>query len=190
MTLKDIFCIFDYNKKNNITKKEFKVVCKKIFGLYPTTDQVNLVFKRYDKDRDENLNLKEFLDVIKPLKEEYACFLFNKKKREGNNNINMKSKKILNDVIRAIIEDEGYYYKFKDDLENKNLFDLEVFWKTIVNKINNEKGIDKLEMFKLLNDNGFSLSQYDIDIIFNKMDFDKDDIIGYNDLAQEFVNYY
>ena len=190
MTLKDIFCIFDYNKKNNITKKEFKVVCKKIFGLYPTTDQVNLVFKRYDKDRDENLNLKEFLDMIKPLKEEYACFLFNKNKREGNNNINMKSKKILNDVIRAIIEDEGYYYKFKDDLENKNLFDLEVFWKTIVNKINNEKGIDKLEMFKLLNDNGFSLSQYDIDIIFNKMDFDKDDIIGYNDLAQEFVNYY
>ena len=47
--------------------------------------------------------------MIKPLKEEYACFLFNKDNKENNNNdnINMKSKKILTDVIRAIIEDEG-----------------------------------------------------------------------------------
>ena len=44
ISLKDLFCIFDYNKKNLISKKEFKVVCKKIFGLYPTSDQVTLVY--------------------------------------------------------------------------------------------------------------------------------------------------
>ena len=194
ISLKELFCIFDYNKRNIISKKEFKVVCKKIFGLYPTSDQVHLVFKRYDKDKDDNLNLKEFLNMIKPLKEEYACFLFNKKKNGKNknnlNNINMTSKKILNDVIKAIIEDEGYYYKFKDDLENKNLLDIKEFWKIFIKYSNNDKGIDKLEMYKFLNDNGCSLSQYDIEIIFNKIDFDQDDIIGYDDLTQEFLNYY
>ena len=197
ITLRDLFCIFDYNKRNLISKKEFKVVCKKIFGLYPTSDQVNLVFKRYDKDKDENLNLKEFFYMVKPLKEEYACFLFNKNNNQGKNNninknINTQSKKIFNDVIKTIIENEGYYYKFKDDLDNNDLFDLKEFWETFVKYSNNDKGIDKVEMDKFLNDKGccLSLTQYDIDIIFNKIDFDRDDIISYDDLTQEFVNYY
>ena len=191
LSLKNIFCIFDYNKKNKISKKEFKVVCKKIFGLYPTSDQVNLVYKRYDKDKDNNLNLKEFLNMIKPLKEEYACFLFNKDNKDNNNNdnINMKSKKILTDVIRTIIEDEGNYYKYKYDLENKDLFKLNEFWEEI-KKYLNEKGFDKIAMNKFLNDFGCNLNQYDIDIIFNKIDYDHDDIISYNDLTQEFLYYY
>ena len=187
ISLKSIFCTFDYNKKNKISKKEFKVVCKKIFGLYPTSDQVNLVYKRYDKDKDNNLNLKEFLNMIKPLKEEYACFLFNKDNKD--NNLNMKSKKILTDVIRATIEDEGIYYKYKYDLENNNLFELNEFWEEI-RKYLNDKGIDKIEMNKFLNDFGLNLNQYDIDIIFNKIDYDNDDIISYGDLTQEFLYYY
>ena len=191
LSLKNIFCIFDYNKKNKILKKEFKIVCKKIFGLYPTSDQVNLVYKRYDKDKDNNLNLKEFLNMIKPLKEEYACFLFNKDNKENNNNdnINMKSKKLLTDVIRTIIEDEGNYYKYKYDLENKDLFKLNEFWEEI-KKYLNEKGFDKIAMNKFLNDFGCNLNQYDIDIIFNKIDYDHDDIISYDDLTQEFLYYY
>ena len=190
ISLKNLFCIFDYNKKNKISKKEFKVVCKKIFGLYPTSDQINLVFKRYDKDKDNNLNIKEFLNMIKPIKEEYVCLLFNKEKNANDNNINMKSKKMFSDVIRAIIEDEGNYYKFKYDLENKNLFELNEFWNEIKNYFSNENGIDKLEFNKLLNDFGCNLNQYDIDIIFNKIDYDKDDIISYDDLTQEFLYYY
>ena len=190
ISLKNLFCIFDYNKKNKISKKEFKVVCKKIFGLYPTSDQINLVYKRYDKDKDNNLNIKEFLNMIKPIKEEYVCLLFNKEKNENDNNINMKSKKMFSDVIRAIIEDEGNYYKFKYDLENKNLFELNEFWNEIKNYFSNENGIDKLEFNKLLNDFGCNLNQYDIDIIFNKIDYDKDDIISYDDLTQEFLYYY
>ena len=190
ISLKNLFCIFDYNKKNKISKKEFKVVCKKIFGLYPTSDQINLVYKRYDKDKDNNLNIKEFLNMIKPIKEEYVCLLFNKEKNENDNNINMKSKKMFSDVIRAVIEDEGNYYKFKYDLENKNLFELNEFWNEIKNYFSNENGIDKLELNKLINDFGCNLNQYDIDIIFNKIDYDKDDIISYDDLTQEFLYYY
>ena len=190
ISLKNLFCIFDYNKKNKISKKEFKVVCKKIFGLYPTSDQINLVYKRYDKDKDNNLNIKEFLNMIKPIKEEYVCLLFNKEKNENDNNINLKSKKMFSDVIRAVIEDEGNYYKFKYDLENKNLFELNEFWNEIKNYFSNENGIDKLEFNKLLNDFGCNLNQYDIDIIFNKIDYDKDDIISYDDLTQEFLYYY
>ena len=194
ITLKQLFCIFDYNKKNNISKNEFKVVCKKIFGLYPTSDQIVLVFKRYDKNKDDNLNLREFLGMIKPLKEEYASFLFNKKKNgnksEGYQQLSAKSKKLLVEMIRGIIEDEGNYYKYKDDMISQNLFELNSLWENISKYSNNSKGLDKLEMNKLLTDNGCSLSQYDLDVLFNKMDYDDDQIISYEDLTQEFVNYY
>ena len=193
ITLKDLFCIFDYNKKNNISKREFKSVCKKLLGLYPTSDQIVLVFKRYDKNKDDNLNIKEFLGMIKPIKEEYASFLFNKK----NNNqkldyqqLSMKSKKLLVEVVKNIIEDEGNYYKFKDDMINQNLLDLKELWEILFKYSNNNKGLDKLEIKNLLMNNGFSLSQYDLDILFNKMDYDDDQILSYQDLTEEFDNYY
>ena len=193
-TLKDLFCIFDFNKKNKISKREFKAVCKKILGLYPTSDQIILVYKRYDKDKDDYLNMKEFLGLIKPMKEEYTSFLFNKKNNDIKKNwyqqLNMKSKKLLVEVVKNIIEDEGNYYKYKDDMINQKLFELKDFWVSIVKYLNNNKGLDKIEMGQLLMNNGLSLSQYDIDILFNKMDYDEDQVMSYEDLTEEFVNYY
>lgn len=194
VTLKDLFLVFDYNKKNNISKNEFKSVCKKLFGLYPTSDQIILVFKRYDKNKDDNLNLKEFLEMIRPLKEEYANYLFNKKnngnKNKGYQQLSSKSKKILIEVIKGIIDNEGNYYKFKDDIINQNLLKLEDLWNSISKYCKNKKGINRFEMNKLLIEKGCSLSQYELDIIYNKLDYDNDQFIGYDDLTQEFVNYY
>ena len=194
ITLKDLFFIFDYNQKNNISKNEFKIICKKLFGLYPTSDQIILVFKRYDKNKDENLNISEFLSMIKPLKQEYASFLFNKKNNSntkvGYQQLSTKSKKLLIEVVKNIIEDEGNYYKFKDDIINQNLFDLKELWDNLFKYLNGNKGLDKLEMKNLLKDNGISLSQYDLDILFNKIDYDNDQIISYEDLTEEFINYY
>ena len=194
ISLKDLFFIFDYNEKNNISKNEFKVVCKKIFGLYPTSDQIVLVFKRYDKNKDDNLNLSEFLGMIKPIKQEYTSFLFNKKNHAngklGYQQLSMKSKKLLVEVVKNIIEDEGNYYKFKDDMINQNLFDLKELWENLNKYLNDNKGLDKLEMKRLLTDNGISLSQYDLDILFNKLDYDNDQIISYEDFTEEFINYY
>lgn len=194
VTLKDLFLIFDYNKKNNISKNEFKSVCKKLFGLYPTSDQIVLVFKRYDKNKDDNLNLKEFLAMVRPLKEEYANYLFSKKNL-GNKNkkyqqLSNKSKKLLIEVIRGIIDNEGNYYKFKDDIINQNLLDLNDLWNSISKYCKNKKGINKFEMNKLLIENGCSLSQYELDIIYNKLDYDNDQFISHDDLTHEFVNYY
>ena len=132
--------------------------------------------------------------MIKPIKEEYSSFLFNKKvsgsQKGGYQKLTMKSKKLLINVIRNIIEDEGNYYKFKDDIIEQNLFDLKQLWENIFKYSNNNKGLDKIEMNKLLIDNGCSLSQYDLDILYNKIDFDDDQIISYEDLQHEFVNYY
>ena len=173
-----------------------KTVCKKIFGLYPTSDQISLVFKRYDKNKDGNLNLREFLGMIKPLKEEYASLLFNDKKNQkenrkgGYHGLSSKSKKLLVEVVRGVIEDEGNYYKYKDNMINQNSFDLNELWDIMLRYSINQKGLDTFEFSKLLLDNGYSLSQNELNIVYNKMDYDDDQIISFEDLSQEFVDYY
>ena len=132
--------------------------------------------------------------MIRSIKEEYSSFLFNKKNKDNNEKLgykklSMKSKKLLVEV-KNIIEDQGNYYKLKDDMINQNLFDLKDVWDFLSRYTNNNKGLDKLEMKKILIDNGFPLSQYELDILFNKLDYDDDQIISYEDLTEEFINYY
>ena len=73
---------------------------------------------------------------------------------------------------------------------NQNLLKLEDLWNSISKYCKNKKGINRFEMNKLLIEKGCSLSQYELDIIYNKLDYDNDQFIGYDDLTQEFVNYY
>ena len=102
----------------------------------------------------------------------------------------MKSKKLLVEVVKNIIEDEGNYYKYKDNMINQNLFDLKELWDNLIKYSNNDKGLDKFEFKNLLMNNGFSLSQYELEILFNKMDYDDDQLLSYQDLNEEFIHYY
>ena len=124
--------------------------------------------------------------MIKPLKEEYTTFLFNKNKNTNDekNIPSMKSKKLLVEIIRKVIEDESEYYKFKDE----NYIDIKELWEMIFKYANNKEGLDKIDLNKLFEEKGNPLSQYDLDIIFNKLDYNDDLIISFDDLNQEFNN--
>lgn len=184
ISLKNLYFIFDINKMNEISKDNFQLVCKKLLEINPSFEQISLVYKRYDLNKDGNLNLKEFFELIRPLKEEYTSFLFSKKKNNSSfDNLNNKSKNILSGVIKEIIDAETDYNEFK----NNNFVEIDELWKIISMYCrNNCKGLTKSRLSKLLSDNKFIMSHYEIDIIFNKMDYDKDEMIGYNDLKQEF----
>ena len=197
ITLKDLFCVFDFQQKNRILVKDFKSICKNILKLYPTTDQVNLIFNRYDKNQDGSLNTTEFFYMIKPIKNEYAYILLNKKKNVNKNlaykQLSEKSKKLIINVIRSMIEDEGKYYKLKHNVFSDKLFDIKELWEVMAKyaDINEEnEGMNKGELNKFLIDCGLIVSNYDLDIIFNKIDFDGDKIISYDDLVHEFINYF
>ena len=197
ITLKDLFCVFDFQQKNHILARDFKSVCKSNLKLYPTTDQVNLVFNRYDRNKDGNLNTKEFFYMIRPIKNEYASILLDKKKN-GNKNLSYKqlsekSQKLIINVIRTIIEDEGKYYKFKYNELSDKLFDVKELWEAMGKYVEVSKengGVNKEGLNKFLMDCGLCLSSYDLDIIINKIDFDGDKTINYDDLEHEFINYF
>lgn len=43
--------------------------------LYPTDDELSMIFKRYDRDRDGMLSFDEFVELICPRNESYRSML-------------------------------------------------------------------------------------------------------------------
>ena len=187
ITFKELFCLFDYHKNKNISVHEFKKVCKNILGLYPTTDQVTLIFKRYDMNKDEKLDLKEFLNMISPIKKEYLSILFGDKRiqKPFRSELSDKSKKIIENLTKAIILNETNYYEIKEKMRMNNFNKKEV-WNILMQFSKNKNYLNKKNFDRFLKAYSYYLTSYEIDIIFNKFDFDKDNHLSMNDFNHEF----
>ena len=187
ITFKELFCLFDYHKNKNISVHEFKKVCKNILGLYPTTDQVTLIFKRYDMNKDEKLDLKEFLNMISPIKKEYLSILFGDKRiqKPFRSELSDKSKKIIENLTKAIILNETNYYEIKEKMRMNNFNKKEV-WNILMQFSKNKNYLNKKNFDRFLKAHSYYLTSYEIDIIFNKFDFDKDNHLSMNDFHHEF----
>ena len=57
--LHDAFVIFDHFRSGAVSQADLREGLAAI-GVYPTTDEVNLFFQRYDNDRNHRLTFKEF----------------------------------------------------------------------------------------------------------------------------------
>jgi hypothetical protein len=187
ITFKELFCLFDYHKNKNISIREFKKVCKNSFGLYPTTDQVTLVFNRYDINKDEKLDLKEFLNMISPIKKEYLSILFGDKRiqKPFRTELSEKSKKNIENLTKTIILNETNYYEIKEKMRINNFNKNEV-WNTLIQFSKNKNYLNKKNFDRFLKAHSYYLTSYEIEIIFNKFDFDKDSHLSLNDFIHEF----
>ena len=151
MAFKELFCLFDYHQNKNISKHEFKKVCKNILSLYPTSDQVGLIFNRYDINKDEKLNLKEFLNMISPIKKEYLGILFGDKKiqKPFHSELSDKSKKIIVNLMKTIILNESNYYEIREKMKSEN-FSINEVWKILIKFSNNDNCLSVKDFGKFL----------------------------------------
>ena len=188
ITFKELFCLFDYHQNKNISIHEFKKVCKNILSLYPTTDQIKLIFSRYDINKDEKLDLKEFLNMISPIKKEYLGILFGDKKvqKPFHSELSDKSKKLIVNLMKTIILNETNYYEIREKMKLEN-FSVNDTWKNLIYFSKNKNTLNLKEFGNFLKCYSFNLTQYEISIIFNKFDFDKDEFINFEDFNHEFI---
>ena len=188
ITFKELFCLFDYHQNKNISIHEFKKVCKNILSLYPTSDQIKLIFNRYDINKDEKLDLKEFLNMISPIKKEYLGILFGDKKiqKPFHSELSDKSKKILVNLMKTIILNETNYYEIREKMKNEN-FSINYVWNNLLGFSKNKKNLNIKEFGNFLKNNSYNLTSYEIEVIFKKFDFDKDEFISFDDFNHEFI---
>lgn len=69
--LLDGFRFFDLKSRGFITSSELERGLEKL-GIFPTKDEIYLVFRRYDKDSDGLLKYSDFCKMITPQSIEYA----------------------------------------------------------------------------------------------------------------------
>ena len=172
--LKSLFNLFDKDVNNSITEESFRTVCRTTFGLFPTKDQIFLLFRRYDNDKDGKINLRDFLKMICPIKKEYMTILYEKNKNNNFSGLTKKGINYFSELLKCLIEKETQYYLFKCKLstqQKKNWFEI---WKILIKnnsfsfheKINNRK-ICKNDLKLFFEDNLYFLTSYQIDLIFH-----------------------
>ena len=188
MTFKELFCLFDYHQNKNISIHEFQKVCKNIFSLYPTYDQIRLIFNRYDINKDEKLDLKEFLNMISPIKKEYLGILFGDKKvqKPFHSELSDKSKKIIVNLMKTIILNESNYYELREKMKSDN-YSVNDVWSLLIEFSKNKNCLNLKEFGDFLKSYSYNYTSYEVEIIFNKFDFDKDELINFDDLNHEFI---
>lgn len=74
MNLEDAFSIFDVNRDGVISTAEMRDGLASI-GVYPTSEEVDLFFIRYDNDRNMQLSLHEFQNAFLAVDPYYAHML-------------------------------------------------------------------------------------------------------------------
>ena len=194
LSLKEIFFLFDKDQNNYISINNFQLICKKVFNLFPTIDQVKLVFKRYkkqnkkktkEKEEKENngLNLEEFITMMTPKKTEYINIIDKKNKLDKTNlKLSVKSKKILNELIKCLLQKESDYYKVRNKFDSNCL---ELLWKEITKYSKNGDRINKKQMNKFLEKYGYVMQEKQIDNIFFIFDKEQKGKIKNNDFRKE-----
>jgi len=192
LTLKEIFSLFDKDQNGYISIKNFQFICKKIFNLYPTSDQIKLVFKRYKKHLNNNkkdkfaLNVYDFIYMMSPSKSEYSNIINNKNRMDKTNTkLSIKSKNILIELIKCLIQKETDYYKIKKKLNDECL---EFVWKEILKYSKKEK-ISKKQLKKFLEEYGYILDDKQINNIFFIFDKSNKGAIKHNDFFEEMLNF-
>ena len=189
ISLKEIFILFDKEQKNYISINNFELICKKVFNIFPTLDQIKLVFKRYknisttNKKNSLNLNFDEFLHMMIPEKMEYRDIV-NRKNSIDTTNIKLskKTKNIITQLIKLIIQKESIYYKIKNKLNEDSI---EGVWNEMVKFSYNNKKVNKNTMNKFLVEYDCFLSEKQIDKIFIIFDKVKKGFICDNDFFEE-----
>ena len=191
LSIIEIFYLFDKDKSKYITICNFELICKKVFKVFPTKDQITLLFKRYK--RDLNLNSKniqdfslmqdEFMNMLIPKKNDYISSTPNKNKGDKTKSkLSKKSKNILIELIKCLIIKESDYYKIRCQLEQN---DLEFIWQEIHKYSKDDISIGKKELNRFLEEYGYILGEKQIEIIFNIFDKDKKGLITDNDFFEE-----
>ena len=191
LSIKEIFYLFDKDKLKYITIKNFQMICKEVFKIFPTKDQIRLLFKRCKKDlnlkskinKDFSLNKEEFMQIFIPKKNVFLpTELKNNKIDKTSNKLSTKSKNILIELIKCLLLKESNYYKMRCQFEQKTL---EFIWKEIHKYSEYEDGIGINELNKFFVEHGYIFGQKQSEIIFNFFDKDKKGLITDIDFFEE-----
>lgn len=146
-----------------------------------------MFFKRYDKNSDYKLRYLEFCDAFTPKDKIYADHLTNKRPnyeaRHPDEAITLKTRLEFGDILRNILRLEGNLEDLRLNLTQSPMFSISGAFQTLDQS--NNGYLTQLDLKNFLEDYEFFATQKEIDLLFDKLDKDRDAKISYGEFFTE-----
>ena len=165
INLSDLFSLFDYSNEDAISTYDIYTVLKKYFNYESNMKNIKLLFLRYDKDKDEKLNYREFCEMILPKKIEFAKMIINHFPDENFIKFNDESNQIIFDVIKSLIDAEEEIYQFKIKMNSFQGFSIFECWELLKNKYENL--INRTDIKHFLIENGVTIINDEMEFLMD-----------------------
>jgi len=183
----DAFRCFDLTEKGYITRLELKDALNDI-DIFPTSAELLLIQKRYNKDEDGLIKYHEFIELIKPKDTVYAGLLTARRPTYADREdlslvFSSYTVELLRKVLNKVIENEYHSEKVRQRLSRRPLFDaFEAF--EALDK--DHKGyLNKADIRELLADHGFYATQKELQNLVSRYDYNEDGKVSYSEFVKE-----
>jgi Ca2+-binding EF-hand superfamily protein len=130
----DAFRIFDVDSRGFVTHTDLKYGLNDI-GVFPSNEELDLFFKRYDKNMDSRIRFSEFCDAFTPTDSYYSTLL----NRRTSNNVRG----------RLYARDDCFMAETKFEFKNvwRTHFKIETFSEQLRQRLDKRPGFNVFDAF-------------------------------------------
>jgi len=183
----DAFRLFDLTEKGFVTRLELREGLNDL-DVFPSTNEMYLIMKKYNKDEDGLLKYSEFCDLIRPKDAGYAQLLGDRKptyadRVDLSDVFSRYTIECMRRVVNKVVENEFHSEKVRQRLARRPLFDnYEAF--EALDK--DGKGyLNKNEFRELLSGHGIYTTQKELQTLVTRYDRNEDGKVSYTDFVRE-----
>lgn len=157
-------------------------------GIYPTKEEMYILFKKLDKDNDGLLRYTEFTQNILPEDVSYAKIMNSRSPLYNTAESGIYAfefdtrytfKKLINKIIQGEMEAETVRQK----LSKRPMFSINDAFNALDTEDNGF--ITRAQFKQILNEHGMFVAQQDLEQLVNRFDKDQDGKVSYKEFVQE-----
>ena len=187
----DVFRLFETNDKGYLTEEDIKNGLN-LIGLNPSDQDVKLLMKRFDLQKNGNINYADFFDIIVPFEKDYRTRVEN---RMPNSTGPTKSPDVFNnqtlnglrDLFNLIINSENEINNMR-----KSFGTLRLNLRDIFGLLDNQGCgyFTDEQLLDYLQNNGILTNNKDADLLFIRLDKNRNGRIDYPEVEEEIQTLY
>ena len=187
----DVFRLFETDDKGYLTEEDIKNGLN-LIGLNPSDQDVKLLMKRFDLQKNGNINYADFFDIIVPFEKDYRTRVEN---RMPNSTGPTKSPDVFNnqtlnglrDLFNLIINSENEINNMR-----KSFGTLRLNLRDIFGLLDNQGCgyFTDEQLLDYLQNNGILTNNKDADLLFIRLDKNRNGRIDYPEVEEEIQTLY
>lgn len=191
----DAFRIFETKpKQSQLSLLDIKLGYAS-FNLFPSKNELQLLMHKYDLSQKGYLTYGEFFDILIPFKKSIRTEI---EKRRPNryqpsfnktNVFNGITKELMKSLLSALINSESHLNNLRKAILTNRQNDT-LLLENLFSKIDREsKGyLTPKDLKQFLKEKAISFTQNDIDLVYIRLDKDRDGQIQYSEFSDEFTS--